>query len=321
MTYIILMTVAVLAPFAAGCLAGSLAVWLLWPSLSTRLAHRPPVQRARALFALRALPVFSGLISTLVVFPRFLACEPVTTTERPGVVLVAFSLVTAGIVGGAIVRAVGDILRARAWLRTIRARGKATCLGTSRVPVWRIDDSAPVMALVGSVRPQIVAAGELIDHVTVEELDVMLRHELAHRTRRDNVVAGLLHALPDPLCYTKRGFEIAESWRQATEEAADDLAAHGDRSRLLLASGLVRIARLAQGALPDIATSSPLAQGSLERRVRRLLVPPPSAGWAAGSSPGAFLLVGVALFGVLISQELVGETMDGIVETAVQTLP
>jgi hypothetical protein len=114
MTYVILMMVAALAPFAAACLAGSLAVWLLWPHLSARLARRPPLQRARALLVVRAVPMVSGLISTLVVFPRFLASEPTTTAERPGLVLVTLSLATAGIVVSAIVRAVRDILRVHA---------------------------------------------------------------------------------------------------------------------------------------------------------------------------------------------------------------
>ena len=320
MSYVALLTIAAVAPFALASVIGSVVVWLSWPGLSHRLARHPPSRRAHALLVLRVVPLSLGVLSALIIFPHFAAREPATSGERPGVLLITLCVVTIAMLLSAIVRAVGNTIRARAWLRMVRARGESTCLGTSRVPAL-VDDHVPVMALVGCIRPQIVASRELLEHVTVDEIDVMLRHELAHRSRRDNVVSALFHLIPDPLGYTKRGHDIADSWRRATEEAADDLAASSGPARLLLAAGLVRLARMAHGALPDIAASPLLSQTFLERRIRRLLGPGPSATHASGPSAAVLLLFGLTLFGAVMAQDPLRNAINAIIETAINGLP
>jgi len=321
MSYAVLLMIAAVAPFALASAIGSIAVWLSWPRVSHRLARLPPSRRAHALLVLRVVPLSLGVLSAVIVFPRFAAGEPATSGEHPGVLLITLCVVTIAMLLSAIVRAVGNTIRARAWLRMVRARGESTCLGTSRVPALCVDGHVPVMALVGCIRPQIVASRELLEHVTADEIDVMLRHELAHRSRHDNVVSALFHLLPDPLGYTKRGHEIADSWRRATEEAADDLAAASEPTRLMLAAGLVRLARLAHGALPDIAASPLLSHSFLERRIRRLLGPSPSATHAGGPSAAVLLLFGLTLFGALIAQDPLRNAINVIIETAINGLP
>jgi beta-lactamase regulating signal transducer with metallopeptidase domain len=124
----------------------------------------------------------------------------------------------------------------------------------------------------------------VLDTMPSDELQMILRHERAHATRWDNLPRMLLTSMPDPLMFSAIGGAIARSWQESAEEAADDLAS-GRRSddRRLLASAIVRVARMAAGRpAPDLPALT-LIGDSIERRVRRLLEPlPPQPAPRAG---------------------------------------
>jgi hypothetical protein len=89
-------------------------------------------------------------------------------------------------------------------------------------------------------------------------------------------------ATPDLLAWTSIGPALRDAWREATEEAADDVAAGtSEDAGVYLADALIHVARIAQGggaAATAFRTTqlpaSALYRGeSIERRVRRLLAP------------------------------------------------
>ena len=110
----------------------------------------------------------------------------------------------------------------------------------------------------------------MLRECTFEEVGVMLRHEAAHVTVRDNLKRFLIRACPDVM---SSGGAIERAWSSAAEEAADAaaIAAH-PADALELAEALIRVARLAAPRTPELASAFYLG-GSIESRVRRLMSP------------------------------------------------
>ncbi len=152
------------------------------------------------------------------------------------------------------------------------------------VPAYRIETHFPVVAVVGVFRPTLVVDGSVLDACSPEELSAILAHEGGHIRRWDNLRRALFAATPDLLAWTSAGPALREAWREATEEAADDVAAATDgQMRNHLAGALIRVARTARESTSDASTtfrarrlpaSALYRGGSVERRVRRLFEPP-----------------------------------------------
>jgi beta-lactamase regulating signal transducer with metallopeptidase domain len=329
MTYAALTAVVATASFAVGAVAASLALWLAWPSVSRRLTRWAPAARARAVVMLRLLPVVFAAVVTAILFFPFHAREPRTTLEHAGVILTSLSTLAVVSILAGITRWLADVRRARTCQAAIRTGARCCRLGTSAARALCIDTATPLLALVGGVRPVMVVSRGLLEQVTDEEIELMVRHELAHRHRGDNLVAALLHALPDPLAFTRRGRQIAEAWRAAAEEAADDAAAGGNRrSRLVLAGALVRLAQTAHVGFPVVATSLLLSRSSVERRLRRLVDDAANDHDASVAAlrprrrlARAAVLAAIALVLLGASHEWARGPLYALVETAVSKLP
>jgi hypothetical protein len=150
------------------------------------------------------------------------------------------------------------------------------------VPAYRIETRFPVVAVVGIFSPILVVDTSVLDACSQEELAAILAHEQGHLDRWDNLRRALFSASPDLLGWTSVGPALRTAWREATEEAADDVAAAtSEDARVHLADALIHVARIAQGSTasssavpPTQLPASALYRGeSIERRVRRLLAP------------------------------------------------
>jgi Zn-dependent protease with chaperone function len=227
--------------------------------LAVRLAEGMAADRgARLLLGLRLLPaVAAGIAVAAVCLPSYLWLEPEGTAERVGWPCLAVALVGAGICAAGLARAARAVVRSQRYVRNCRAAAEG--------------DSAVVL-LAGVWRPRLVVSRGVRRALAQDQLAAAVRHERAHRERRDNLKRLLLAASP-----WAPGLKALErGWARMAEWAADDRAAAGDAGQAVaLAEALVRVARMGGGgmAAAPLAAGLMADAGDLEVRVERLLNP------------------------------------------------
>jgi len=157
----------------------------------------------------------------------------------------------------------------RAW----QDAGSAILLEESSTAVI-VNKDAPLLALVGLFRPRLIISDALLRSLSLEELQVALLHENAHRDSRDNLKRLVLLLAPAPIPFFRVFSALEQSWAKLSEWAADDEAVRGDSQRALsLATALLRVARM-MGAAPCLSflhTSLCAGDHDLSARVDRLL--------------------------------------------------
>ncbi len=312
--------------FFLRCVVLSLAAWAVAFSLASLAAavqvawRRPagtPDAEADWLLRMRLLPTGVGLAALV-----FAAIGLARFESRDGDEIIGWVLWLTSGAGVALAGTMAWQLAAQQW-RTARlwrawqvSAAPLTVPGLT-IPVYRIDTGFPIVAVIGILRPRLVIDARVLDSCQPEELDAILAHERGHLRRRDNLRRLLFLAAP-ALWMPARAHD---RWREATEEAADDLAAaQRADARLHLASALVKVARLAQehepAGWPSHLPASALYRGeSLDRRVRRLLAPPAVA-------PGAGHHWGLAVAGVIMGAALaVQRDIHDAMEVVVALLP
>ena len=101
--------------------------------------------------------------------------------------------------------------------------------------------------------------------LTDEELQIALKHELAHMRSRDNLKKLVFRFCPFP------GMSKLESaWSQAAEIAADDAAVSNVDDAVDLAAALVKLSRLVPVEAAPVCTVG-FVTGTISARVTRLL--------------------------------------------------
>src|SRR5215472_8111928 len=234
---------------------------------------------ARFLFILRMLPSVLGLTVVLgLCVPSYLWLEPQIGSERVG----WGCLLLAGLPG---------IQCSRSLVRTARAIGASARIRSE----WRqagndallteesrtlADENAlvvpkkePLLALSGAFRPRMVISRSVLTGLSKEQLDVAVRHEIAHRDSRDNLKRLFLVLSPEFFPFANRFVALEKTWARFSEWAADDEAMQGDSQRALsLAAALLRVARMGAGPRLSILHTCLLpADDDLSARVDRLL--------------------------------------------------
>jgi beta-lactamase regulating signal transducer with metallopeptidase domain len=159
------------------------------------------------------------------------------------------------------------------WMRAARPLALA---GTS-MPAFAIDTNAPLMALVGVLRPRLLITRPVLEVLTEEERNACVSHELGHWRALDNLKRLAMRAAPDLLFATSTARELERRWAAASEQVADRSAGDSDRVRCALASALVKVARLTP---PVSSVTEPISAlvdgGDITVRVQRLLDDAPS---------------------------------------------
>ncbi len=254
------------------CPLSSLVV-LAWRCVN-RVARKSSAGSANLLFGLR---IFSFTVAMAVAvffaFPSFWRMERATFDEDGATfVLAACSLL---ILSAGMFR----VLRAQA--RTERAvdewtprvtNSEATCIGTQKAgPALSASNGAPALILVGIRKPRVMISAMARIVLSGDELQVAIRHELAHMRSRDNLKKALISATPFP---GMSGLESA--WREASELAADDAAVANRQNALDLAAALIKLSRSSsrsprQWSEPALASGLVSGACSISRRVERLL--------------------------------------------------
>ena len=163
---------------------------------------------------------------------------------------------------------------------------------------------APIVALVGILRPRLFITRRVVAALTGEELAASVAHELGHRRALDNLKRLAMRAAPDFLATTSVARVLERRWASASEHVADrsacdmvNLADRG-RARCALASAIVKVARMMPPMAPAAEPISTLVDGGdIASRVRSLLddgppavARPRSGGYAIGAALAAAAL-------------------------------
>ncbi|MBV9495457.1 MAG: M56 family metallopeptidase [Acidobacteria bacterium] len=182
-----------------------------------------------------------------------------------------------------------------AWQRSVAFLASAMNL---RRAVQLMESAAvEVPAVIGWLRPVILVPASALAGLSVEQLEMVLAHELAHIRRHDFVV-NLMQSLVETLMfYHPAVWWMSRRVRVERENCCDDLAVATCGDALQYARALTRLEELRASA-PAMAMAA--NGGSLLGRIRRLVASPadlnasPSR-WAAGAAVLSALVVLLAI--------------------------
>ena len=319
MRYYILLALLSAASYCGATVLASLAVRIAWARVWGLLERSAAACRARRLAVLRLLPSTAGLAAALAFAGVFFRFEPPNTAESPGVLLVLFAGGSACLVAASLLHAWGRVRGTMRYMRLVRHCPDLPEAGGVRVNV--VETAYPVAALCGIFRPRILVSSSILAECEAAEIDAVLRHEVAHLRRRDNITQALMALCADPLRFTATARDIERHWAAAAEQAADDDAAGSETAgRTVLASALVRVAQMARREPPSWMPGLAFYEGlNLETRVRRLLAPgqAPQRGVLPAALVGALALLTV----ILVRTDALARGIHGWMESAVQHLP
>ena len=82
-------------------------------------------------------------------------------------------------------------------VRTVERTATRVTVPGVTLPTWQVDTAFPLVALAGIWRPSLLVARRVLEQIPDDELQVIVKHELAHARQRDNVAQLLLTAVPD----------------------------------------------------------------------------------------------------------------------------
>lgn len=320
MRYYVLFILVSCAAYATASVVASGISAAVWPLLREYLHGASAAVRARAIAVARLAPIAAGAAFATIIGAAFVRFEPLDTTEAPGLFLASaasFTLMLVALAATRIARATQASARCNRLLR-LGSRRIVRPDGTS---VWLLDTAYPVAAVTGLLRPRMILSTRLLEECTDGELDAIVRHELAHIRRRDNVLRAAILCLPNPLAFSAAGRQMQQAWAAAAEEAADDAAAgDGTEMRTVLASALVRVAKMSTAPPPDWMPALTFYEATnLENRVRRLL---DSGGLAAGMPlRGAAIMIAIGASCAFALTEGPASQVHTWMELAVQYVP
>ena len=253
-----------LAFFAVGyCLVSALVV-LTWAGVQ-RVCWKPSSSSANLLFGLRILPfAFSVGVSVFFTFPSFWLFERRSLDEDTGTFVLG--LCSLLILGAGLFRMLWAEARTKRAVTRWRSSANSSEAGRI-VPTIRASDGAPPLILVGIRRPRVMVSDMAVTVLKDDELELAVRHELAHMRSWDNLKKVLISATPFP------GMSSLEhAWREAAELAADDSAVTNRREALALAAALIKLSRSCQlWAEPALATGLVSGSTSIGVRLERLI--------------------------------------------------
>jgi Zn-dependent protease with chaperone function len=296
------------------------AVTLLVVLVSSRLTKRSSAGSPGLWLALRLSPAaLSFAFVALVFLPSYWRYEPREFVEGFDVTLTALAVLALAIVGTSVARGVTAWRRAdqrtQDWMRA----GRPLALADTSMQAFAIDTDAPLMALVGVVRPRLLITRPVLEALTDEELRASVAHEVGHWRAWDNLKRLAMRAAPDLLSATGAARALERRWAAAAEHVADLGAGDGGDARCALASALVKVARLTPPG-PSIAEpiSALVDGGDITARVQRLLDDTPAA---AGRRPLRWLTVVIPVSALAFGYSPLLRLVHGVTEILVNSLP
>jgi len=258
--------------------AASLAAALVWRLIAPLARSCSARTQSDLLFTLRfAAPVLAAIVVAVFLIPSYLDYEPRATAEVVSLKLAALASLSAASVTFALWRTIRSWLATAALRKQWLASAKRIHVPGIDVPAFSISHRFPIIAIVGTLRPQLFIAGDVLSALTPDEMAAAIAHECGHLAARDNLKRTLLRIARDSLFLIPFGRAVDRVWAETAESAADEFAARQSPVVALnLASALVRIAKMVPaGARADVPLGAYLVgaeetQG-VKSRIRRLI--------------------------------------------------
>jgi len=245
----------------------SAAVAAAWRALKPSDVAQRSV--AALLFALRTLPLLASVVITFAfVVPSFQRLEPrsinINLGERIGAMPLALGLCALLLIACSCFRVIAAQTGARRvvarWLEGARplATGARTLMLQSR-------PEAPAITLVGVRKPKVLVSEATVALLSHDELQLALKHELAHMQAHDNLKKLVFRFCPFPGMV-----KLESAWSEASELAADDAAVSSQSDAVDLAAALVKLSRLVPVEAAPVCAIG-FVTSSVSERVARLL--------------------------------------------------
>ncbi len=221
----------------------SLGAHLLFPLVRKTASLRP---RATLFFLLRIFPACTAILCTfLLVIPSYLSLEPRGTAERMGWLLPLLAALSAWVLAAAWFGALASWRRSRLILRDWLRRSEAISLPGVNIPAYRLQETFPVVAVIGAFRPRLFVSGQVLEALNAEEFAAAIQHEMGHLAAHDNLRRWLARLCPPGLPFLPGARRLAQLWHAASEESADNYAVReGKATPLDLASALIKVSRM-----------------------------------------------------------------------------
>jgi beta-lactamase regulating signal transducer with metallopeptidase domain len=254
------------ARYIAGCLT---LLLMLGAPVGTVISHLHPAQSEKAVVAAPAeAPVAVAALNTAPSAPR---------PYEPPFLAIAVWLWIAGVMAMSLWQTGGWLAAQRlkragnrpaSEISNGRIAALSSRLGIRRVVRAYESAAASVPAVVGCFRPVILVPVAALIHLSPEELEAVLAHELAH-IRRFDYLANLLQASVETLLfYHPAVWWVGKCVRAEREHCCDDIAVRACGDRLIYARALTSLEEL-RCAAPAFAVAA--TGGELRSRIQRLL--------------------------------------------------
>jgi beta-lactamase regulating signal transducer with metallopeptidase domain len=156
-----------------------------------------------------------------------------------------------------------------------------------------------IPAVAGCFKPAILLPASMLSGLSVQELETLLAHELAHIRRHDYLVNIVQSVVETLYFYHPAVWWLSRQIRIERENCCDDLAIAACGNPILLARTLTRMEEIRSRQSGLVVAAS---GGILSSRIRRIVgapAPTPRLGWQAGVI--SILAIGFLLGGLSLS--------------------
>ncbi len=150
-------------------------------------------------------------------------------------------------------------------------------------PIIATSENIAVPIAVGILRPTVLLPTSIMAGLSVSEIELVLRHELAHLRRYDHFVIVFQRLIESILFFHPVTWYLSGRIHEERENCCDDLACASGVNRIQYANVLLRVAELTcvDGSFADGNSSVALAAdghrpSKLRQRISRLLIASPS---------------------------------------------
>ncbi len=246
------------------CLFSGL-VAVTWRSL--KWLRATPQVLSTLLFALRIFPLAASIVITFVfVVPSFQILEPRSVDEGMGTMPLTLGICALLLIGFGCFRVISAQARtSRVVARWLEGALPLNKNAAAQTPTFQSRRETPPLTLVGVHHPRVLVSESTLALMTESELQIALKHELAHMQSHDNLKKLLFRFCPFP------GMSKLESASSHTAElAANDAAVSQLDDEIDLAAALVKLSRILPVEVAPICTTG-FVTGSIVTRVTRLL--------------------------------------------------
>ncbi|CAN5277836.1 hypothetical protein BH10ACI1_BH10ACI1_08090 [soil metagenome] len=255
----------------------SIAAEIVWRAASPVFKNISARSRAQIIFALSVLPFAAALVFVVAfLLPAYLLFEPQKSDEVISFKLALLTFVSLTGIGFALFRVFKTRQTTRRLLLDWLRNAERIEIENISIPVYSIKHQFPVVAVVGTFRPRMFIARQILESLDAEEFRAVIAHEYGHLVNHDNLKRTVLRVCRDLLVFPL-GKTLERAWSEDAESAADEFAARkgGNPAAVNLASALVKIARIApQNASPAMPSGTFLIgenNAHITRRVQQLL--------------------------------------------------